>query len=241
MISSKYLVLNQILKSDEGYISGQEIAGRLGISRTAVNKAVISLRAEGYGIEAVNKMGYRITYDPNLINYGELLGCFSEDRLSKIAIYDSVVSTNVMLHELAEKGAENGQVVIASSQSSGRGRKGSSFASPDNKSIYLSYLIIPERQISIKKVTPTAAEAVAENLSEIAGLEGEIKVEYPGDVYLAGNKVCGILSEVLMEAESSYIRYLMVGIGIRPVKGMKRAGFAAKLIKKLDSDLMRSV
>ncbi len=236
MISSKHRVLYQILKVNEGYISGQEIAEKLGISRTAVNKAVTAIKAEGYRIDAVNRMGYRIRENPNRINFGELLNYLDEERIDKIAIYDKLLSTNVTLHELAEKGAENGQVVIASSQTAGRGREGGTFDSPDNKSIYMSYLIVPNGKIDIKKVTPKAADAVRDCLNEMLEAK-KISIEYPGSLYLGKKKICGILTEVLLEAESNYIRYLMVGIGVRPVEDIKRAEFTARLIKKLDNEL----
>ncbi|XME03863.1 biotin--[acetyl-CoA-carboxylase] ligase [Lachnospiraceae bacterium C1.1] len=233
MIPSRYLVLNEILKAGDDYISGQEIAEGLGISRSAVNKAVSVLRDEGYIIEAVNRKGYQISSDPDQINYGELLSYLPSERLKTIAVYETVSSTNVSLHELAENGAGTGQTVIADAQTMGRSRGGGSFASPDNKSIYMSYLIVPSGKIDIKKITPLAADTLAGIITKMS--DNKIEVKYPGDLYIDSRKVSGILSEILMEAESGYIRYIMLGIGIRPIKGIKRAAVTASLIRELDN------
>ena len=237
MIPSRYLVINQIRQAGDEYISGQQIAANLGISRSAVNKAVSVLREEGYMIDAVNRRGYQITADPDCINHGELLSFLSLERIKNIAVYETVSSTNVKLHELAESGAETGQTVIADAQTMGRSRGGGSFASPDNKSIYMSYLIVPEKKIDIKKITPAVADILAGVIMKMS--DNKIEVRYPGDLYLDEKKIAGILTEILMEAESSYIRYIMLGIGIRPIKGIKRAALAAALIKELDDKTRR--
>ncbi len=244
MIPSKYLVLNRILLStrDQKYISGQEIAEKLGLSRSAVNKAVIAIREEGYQVDAVNHKGYRLISDPNAINYGELLMGLSEERLESVATFDMVTSTNVTLHELAEGGAPSGQVVIASAQTAGRGRGGSTFDSPDNKSIYMSYLIKPEKKPDVKSITPAVAQIVAdaikEELSEEikAASNGNYRVtcDVLGDVFLNDKKICGILTEMLSEVGTGYIRYIMVGIGIRPINEIRRADLVARLITTID-------
>jgi len=238
MTGSKYSVLNQISKAtrDGRYISGQEIADSLRLTRSAVNKAVRALREEGYAIDAVNHKGYRIENDPDLINPGELLTFLDEDRVEKIAIYDSVVSTNVILHELAENGGETGQVAVASSQTSGRGRNGSRFDSPDNKSIYMSYLLRPTDDTDIKGITPAVARVVADVINTETG--AKVIADESGDVKLKGKKICGILTEILSEAESGYIRYIMIGVGIRPVK-VKRAALLAGVIKGIDDIFAR--
>ena len=240
MISSKYLVLNQILRAGEGYISGQDIAEELAISRSAVNKAVTALRNEGYTVEALNHEGYHMDERPDLINYGELLYYMNSKRVENIAVYGEVVSTNVTLHELAEKGVTNGYTVIAASQTGGRGREGSGFDSPDNKSIYMSYLIRPDmsKEISYKEITPAAADIVAESLRDLLSGEIALGVNYPGDVCLDGKKICGILTEMLMEAESGFIRYIMLGIGVRPIKNIRRSELVSKIIDKLDTKII---
>ncbi|MCR4695472.1 MAG: biotin--[acetyl-CoA-carboxylase] ligase [Pseudobutyrivibrio sp.] len=239
MIPSKYLVLNQILKASNNnlYISGQEIAQSLGLSRSAVNKAVSAIRSEGYDIDAINRKGYLITSDPNLINPGELLGILPAKRLESVAILDTVNSTNVKLHELAEEGALSGQIVIASCQTAGRGRAGSNFDSPDNKSIYASYLIRPDFTLDPKTITPKVAQIVAKSINEYLNTSA-ISYTDAGDLFLDDKKICGILTEMLSEAGSGYVRYIMIGIGIRPINSIKRASLIASIIQSLDKTFL---
>ncbi len=238
MITSVDLVLNEILKSslEKRYISGQEIAEYLGISRSAVNKAVMRLRENGYSVEAVNNKGYILEKPSNRIGYGELMIRLPEKRLEDFYIYDSVTSTNVVLHALAESGAKTGSVVIAKKQTAGRGRNGSRFESPSDKGIYMSYLIKPKKRISLKGITPAAAKAVAASIRNILKEKGNVKVENCGDVILNGTKICGILTEVLFEAESGYVRYAMLGIGIRQIRGVNRSELVSEIVEKLDKE-----
>lgn len=235
MISTRYLILNELLEAEKtsSYISGQRIAEKLNISRNAVNKGISSLKTEGYDIRAITNKGYMLKGDPNLINHGELLNLLGRERTENIAIYDNVTSTNVVLHELAESGAPNGQVVIARSQSAGRGRSGASFDSPEDNSIYMSYLIRPTKINEIRGITPAVTDIVAAAIKALKPDMAGMEVKYPGDIMLGGRKICGVLTEVLMEAESGYIRYIMTGIGIRPIGDIKRAALVTSVISAI--------
>jgi BirA family biotin operon repressor/biotin-[acetyl-CoA-carboxylase] ligase len=238
MITTKDHVLNIILteQQEEEFISGQQISEKLKISRSAVNKAVLSLREDGYIIEAVNRKGYRIVSSPDLISYGELLTYLTPERLGTVSILDQVASTNVTLHEFAENGAESGQIVIASSQTKGRGRHGTGFDSPEDRSIYMSYLIRPQdsRIIDVKKCTQNTARIVCDAINSHISEKSQAEVRLPGDIFLSSRKICGILTELLVEAESNFIRYIMIGIGIRPLNNIKRSELTAEIIKALD-------
>ena len=99
----------------------------------------------------------------------------------------------------------------------------------------MSYLIIPGEDMDIGEVTSKTASFVDNILSSSFGKE-RIKTEAPGDVLIDGRKICGILTEALIETESSFCRYLMTGIGLRPLEGVNRAKFVADIIKKMDEE-----
>ena len=67
-----------ILKKAEGYVSGQEISGSLGVSRAAVNSAIKLLRSEGYDIMSSTNRGYMLCNAPDYLNTGELLALLPE-------------------------------------------------------------------------------------------------------------------------------------------------------------------
>lgn len=128
---------------------------------------------------------------------------------SRILRLSEVHSTNSLLRDMALSGAPGGQVVIASRQSSGRGRSGRSFSSPEG-GLYLSYLHRPGREnISPGSLTAGAAVAVCRAVSEACGVEPGIK--WVNDLLLDGKKICGILAEAVMTAEGLAF---IIGVGL---------------------------
>ena len=62
----------RLLKSCDGYLSGQELCEKLNVSRTAVWKVINQLREEGYEIEAVRNKGYRLVESADVMTAAEL-------------------------------------------------------------------------------------------------------------------------------------------------------------------------
>ena len=105
------------LREAEGYVSGQELCERFGVSRTAVWKAINQLKKDGYEIEAVQNRGYRIVGTPDILSENELSSIRKTDWIGKkIYYYDETDSTNVRASRLAEEGAEHGTLVVADRQ-----------------------------------------------------------------------------------------------------------------------------
>ena len=206
------LVLS-ILKTREGYVSGEIISRELGLTRAAVNLAVKSLRKDGYIILSSTKKGYLLKNAPDRLTYGELLTILGPERMRTISVYDTVHSTNRILSELAYDDPTDGQVVIADAQTGGRGRFGRSFYSPDGCGIYLSCLFRPETPpASSIPVTAWTAVAAARAVETVCGVQPGIK--WVNDLFLGGKKFGGILTEMSIEGESGRIRQIITGIGI---------------------------
>lgn len=111
--------------------------------------------------------------------------------------------------ELAKKGEKEGAVIIAETQTRGRGRRGRSWLSPPG-GIYLSLILRPKiPPLDSSLIVFLSAVAVAESL-KAQGLSPTIK--WPNDVLLRNKKVCGILTE--MKTKEDKIDYLVAGIGI---------------------------
>jgi len=121
-------------------------------------------------------------------------------------------STNKKLKELAVKGAKEGTVVIADSQTAGRGRFTRKFHSPQD-GIYMSILLRPDSLgFDATLVTTAAAVAVATAAENLSGKETKIK--WVNDVLIGGKKICGILTEGSINPEIRKPNYVIVGIGI---------------------------
>lgn len=200
------------LREADSYVSGQDLCNQLGISRTAVWKAVKQLEKEGYEIEAVQNRGYRLLSVPDILSENELRSIRQTKWIGeKICYYDVIDSTNTEAKRLAEEGAEDGTLVLADQQTSGKGRRGRSFSSRSGIGIYMTLLLRPDilpGQASM--LTLVAAMAVAKGLEQATQVKSQIK--WPNDIILSGKKVCGILTE--MSAQIEYINYVVVGIGI---------------------------
>lgn len=202
----------QMLKEAEGFISGQEICSRIGVSRTAVWKAIKQLREDGYDIEAVNNKGYRLGQVPDVIYEQELKSLLHTKWFgNRILYFDSIDSTNNELKRQAETQVCHGLLAVAEEQTAGRGRRGHAWVSPPGTGIWFSFLLKPE--ISPDKasmLTLVAAMAVAKAISETTGLVSQIK--WPNDIVVNKKKVCGMLTE--LSAEMTQVNYVVIGIGI---------------------------
>ena len=129
----------------------------------------------------------------------------------KVYAYETTDSTMDLAHRLGQAGEPEGSVVVAESQSKGRGRLGRSWISPKSKGIYASILLRPSLRLSeVPKITLMAAVAAARAIQAETRLSPEIK--WPNDILLGGKKVAGILTE--MNAESDRINYVVIGIGM---------------------------
>lgn len=210
MIKDQVLAL---LRGSDGFLSGERICEKLGVSRMSVHKAVATLREEGYEITSVTRRGYRLDSGEGRLTLGELLPYLAEGRAKSILLYDTVDSTNTRLKEVAAGGAAEGTVVIAEAQTAGRGRRGRSFYSPRGKGIYLSYLLRPDcTPTDSTSLTAYAAVAVRRAVLRAVGME--LGIKWVNDLILGNKKAVGILTELSVESESGQIEYAVIGIGV---------------------------
>lgn len=249
-------VLTLLKESGDRFCSGERMSQALGLSRAAVWKAVESLRQEGYVISSVPNRGYRLDGSPDRLSAGELAGELTGCALGgNLICLDSVDSTNNYAKQLAEQGAPHGTVILTRTQTGGRGRQGKSFSSPAGKGLYLSVLLRPELPpMEVVNLTAWTAVAVCSAVETAAGVRPGIK--WTNDLILEGKKLCGILTEMGLEAESGRLQYVVIGIGINvsqtgedwdrelsPVaisleqalgRSVRRADLAAAVIRALD-------
>ncbi|MEE0117681.1 MAG: biotin--[acetyl-CoA-carboxylase] ligase [Lachnospiraceae bacterium] len=201
-----------ILKDTDGYVSGQELCERFGVSRTAVWKAMNQLKKEGYEIESVQNKGYHLVKTPDILSKNELVSIRKTRWVgTEICYFDVTDSTNTQAKSLGEGDAPNGTLVVAGKQESGRGRRGRSFESPAGTGIFMTLLLRPEIEPqNASMLTLVSALAVAKGIEHMVDLPVQIK--WPNDIVINGKKVCGILTE--MSAQMDYVNYIVIGIGI---------------------------
>ena len=111
------MVKQEVLAALDGargqYISGQELAARLGVSRTAIWKAVAALRSDGIPIEAVTNRGYTLSKNVDVLNTAAVAALLHEAPLQalQIEVVDRLPGTNSVLRARADNGAPEGLVL----------------------------------------------------------------------------------------------------------------------------------
>ena len=199
-------------------VSGESIAKELSVSRNAVWKAIRDLKAEGYPIEASTRSGYLLSQESDALSKAGIMAALSEIRINRIGaalyVFDSVASTNAEAKRMAVVDGCRFAVVVADSQTTGRGRYSHAFYSPKGSGIYLSILVDPKwfsfRHPSF--LTIYAAVAVSEAIQETTGISTQIK--WVNDLYVNEKKVCGILTEAGTDVEIGQLQWLVCGIGL---------------------------
>ena len=218
----------KVLRGSGDYVSGEVLSKELGISRVSIWKHIRSLKEDGYIIEASSK-GYRLVSSPDL-----LLPCEFPDWEGKIHYFREIASTMDVARELAKRGAEAGTIVVAESQSRGRGRLRREWLSPKG-GIYFTVILRPEiSPIYAPMINLMASVAVASAIRRLLGLRAELK--WPNDVLIQGRKVCGILAE--MDAEVDAVNFVNVGIGINANSFISQFG-ATSLKSELGKEISR--
>ncbi|MFA9380885.1 MAG: biotin--[acetyl-CoA-carboxylase] ligase [Acetanaerobacterium sp.] len=204
-----------LLDSSKGtYISGENIASRLSVTRSAVWKAIKALQSEGYHIEAVTNKGYSLSPDTDILSVQSILKYLDNSaKALRIEVHKTVSSTNSIARELAMAGEPEGRVVVSEEQTNGRGRRGRRFFSSAGAGIYMSLLLRPTfSAVDAALLTAAAAVAVAVAIEQVSGRKTQIK--WVNDIYMDGKKVCGILTEASSSLENGGLEYAILGIGI---------------------------
>ena len=202
----------ELLRRQEGFLSGEDIGRELSITRAAVWKGIKKLREEGYEIEAVTNRGYRLTNPETMYNKRELeQGLKTKTMGQSIYFYEETDTTNNRARELALEGAPEGTLVVAEKQTAGRGRRGKVWESPLGTGIWMSLVLRPQIMPAEASVlTLLGGLATAEAIEAETGLSAGIK--WPNDILINGKKAVGILTE--MDCEMSQVHFVIPGIGI---------------------------
>ncbi len=218
----------KMFKESDGFLSGEEMSGKLGITRAAIWKKVRLLREKGYEIEGSTAKGYRLMRTPefSVEELRTLIPIADREKSphphfdkggrggiigNEIVFYESIDSTNALAMELAEKGAPHGTVVIADRQAKGKGRLGRTWVSPPRSNIYMSVILRPEIETEdATLLTIMAAVSCAKGVMKSTGLKAEIK--WPNDLMISSKKLGGILTE--MKSDPDGIVFAVIGIGI---------------------------
>ena len=204
----------QMLKTTAGggYVSGEEIAARLGVSRTAIWKHIKALKDAGYNIVSHSRSGYQLKDSPDLLLPQEIAPLLATGIIGrKIIHFDEIASSNEEAKRLAREGADDGTVVVAEAQDAGKGRLSRGWYSPHSKGIWFSVILRPTfLPQEAPKCTLMSAVAIVRAAKHF---NLDVGIKWPNDILSSdGKKLVGILTE--MSAEMERINYVVIGTGI---------------------------
>ena len=204
-------VLEALYEKKGEYIHIDNLASQLEIPVAEAREHINSLKNEGYTIKTSSNEEFKLKEDLTLLLPHKLKDELNTSYIGKeIHYFREVDSTNEVAKKLAREGAPEGTIIIAESQSRGKGRRGKKWVSPLGGA-WLSIILRPDTlPINAPQLTFIAGVAAAKTIKDEYGLDAGIK--WPNDVLIDNKKVCGVLTEISTEIDA--IDYIVTGIGI---------------------------
>src|SRR5215472_15329192 len=195
-------------------VSGERLAKDLGVSHSTLARWIDKLRAAGIEIRGELFTGYRLVRLPDVL-LPQLIRPRLHTRIIGRNLYHfyDVDSTNLFAARLLEHGrkAPEGTVILAESQTAGRGRLGRSWHSEREAGLYFSLVLLPKAPPSLAPLfTLGTAVAMHNAVERYTGLDVDIK--WPNDLLIGRRKFCGILSEI--QAEVDLVKTMIIGVGL---------------------------
>lgn len=204
-------IISALKRNPDSFVSGETLAEFSGITRAGIWKQINQLREMGYEIESSSRKGYRLLHTPDLHPF-EISEALATSRFGReIFFQNEVDSTNRWAKRLAAEGAVEGTLVLAESQTQGRGRLGRSWASAPGRGLWFSVILRPKiNSAELAGMTILTAVSMAQAINGATGIQPLIK--WPNDLVFNGRKIAGILAEV--NGEADLVNYLIIGLGL---------------------------
>lgn len=201
-----------LLRRARGHLSGEAIGRELEISRSAVSKHISALRRSGYDIESATKRGHRLLSGIDTPASEEVTPLLTTAAIGRhITFLDTVDSTNTAAAREAAAEAPEGTVIVADTQTAGRGRQHREWLSPAGCNLYFSIILRP--RVSPRRIPQISLVAAAAVHRALSPLVAGLRIKWPNDILTAnGLKICGILCEGELETDS--VHHAVVGIGL---------------------------
>ena len=211
-LTAKDELLKRLFEANGQPVSGQEIADQFGLSRTAIWKYVKAIEQDGYEIGTIRKKGYYLISTPDKVDASNINRYLKSERYGQtIRYYESCDSTQIIAHDEALNGAEDGTVIISEEQTRGKGRMSRPWSSTAAKGVWMSIIVRPIlAPQQAPQITLVAAVAVTRAIEEVTGLSPDIK--WPNDILVNDKKVTGILTE--LQSDPDRVNAIIIGIGI---------------------------
>lgn len=227
-ISTAETILTLLVERENEWISGQELAVRLNISRAAIWKAISKLINDGFIIESQRGPGKGYRYVPTEKMSVAGISHHLKHQIP-VRVFDCLTSTNTYAkQELISQNIIEPTVVIANVQTKGLGHFGRSFDSPAQTGLYMSIALPLNRDTTLMPSLLTAAIAVSvsRTIQELFNISLDFK--WCNNLYYQDRKIGGILTEASLNFESQLYSDLVVGIGLNLTNTQTELGFITR-------------
>ncbi|MFH4935001.1 biotin--[acetyl-CoA-carboxylase] ligase [Staphylococcus cohnii] len=210
---SKYSkdVIQILYTNQDEYISGQFIAERLAISRTAVKKVIDQLKQEGCEIESINHKGHRLIELPDKWYSGIVEPLIDEQKMFDHVEVIAQIDSTQLLAKQKLVGNTDTFLILSDEQTKGKGRFNRPWDSSRGKGLWMSIVLRPKVPFEmITKFNLFMALGIRDTMQQFS--KESVTIKWPNDIYIDGKKACGFLTE--MVANSDGIEAVICGIGI---------------------------
>jgi BirA family biotin operon repressor/biotin-[acetyl-CoA-carboxylase] ligase len=204
-------ILNLLKKENDDFITLHSLACSLNTDKDTIDRYLRKLKQKGYRIQFIPYRGIKLISIPDRPTAYEIGHNLNTEIIgSHIFYYEQIDSTNDEAKQLAKSLADEGIVVIAESQTKGRGRMHRKWSSPKG-GLYLSVVLRPKKNLQEQaKYYLVSSVACALGIRKATGINCLIK--WPNDILVNNKKVAGILTE--SSIKESKVDFLILGIGI---------------------------
>lgn len=206
-------ILTALKETPGEWVSGEALSQGLSVSRTTVWKYVRQLRSEGYAVETSPRKGYRLSAPPDLLSFEEISPGLQTRVFGRehYFYFPEIESTNSYARHLADTGYPEGTLIVAESQSAGKGRRGRHWHSEPGLGVYFSLILRPQLPLNeLSRINLAIAVAITRALQAACSLKTGIK--WPNDILVNGRKMAGILTEAVTDMDG--LEYVVTGIGL---------------------------
>ncbi|GAP02225.1 biotin--[acetyl-CoA-carboxylase] ligase [Fructobacillus pseudoficulneus] len=235
VLSTKEQVLSRLLDQHGDYVSGDELAQQVGVSRESIWKAIQKLKADGHHILSKKKTGYAYQQSGQLEEavLAKWLKKYDTQLLPlpEIHLFDTIDSTQTYAKEYVGKHPSlQPRAFIAREQSGGYGRQGRDFYSPKNAGLYVSLALpIQTGEDLVPSLLTTSAAVALVNGLQAFFPQQDFKLKWVNDLILRQHKVGGVITEGVFNFESQQYSAVIIGFAINVLPVQWPAALASKV------------
>lgn len=197
-------------------VSGARLAESVGLTRAAIWKQIEALRARGLPIEARGGAGYSLPWSLELLDAQRIRDGVAAAQRARLGVLETHWELDSTSSELQRRGvaAPDLSVVMAETQTAGRGRRGRAWLSPPGLNLYLSCLKRFDAGLASLSGLSLAVGVIVLRTLDVLGVRGA-GLKWPNDVLTDQGKLAGILVELSGEYQGPCAAVIGVGLNLR--------------------------